>query len=154
MDLVYILFNPNGRIGRKSFWVGWAIIFVASLVLGWIPIIGMLISLLSIYVGICVYGKRLHDMGKTAWLYGGLLIAMMLIGIVGGVMAGIGAAAAGGDAAGVMALGSMGLLFVILAVIGIAFTVWVGVAPGEPGTNKYGPVPADRAGMAEEAPTV
>lgn len=154
MDLVHILFNPNGRIGRKSFWIGWAISLVAGIVLGMIPVIGMLIGLANIYVGVCVYGKRLHDMGKTAWLYGGLLIAMMGIGIIGGVMAGVGAAAAGGDAAGMMAMGGMGLLFLILGVIGLAFTVWVGVSPGEEGANKYGPIPADRAGLTEEPPAV
>lgn len=151
MDLVYVLFNPNGRIGRKSFWIGWLIMLVASVVLSWIPVIGFVISLASLYVGVCVFGKRLHDMGKTAWLYGGLLIAMVLIGMITGVVAGIGAAASGSAAGGFAALGAASLVFLLIAVIGLAFTIWVGVSEGEAGPNKYGPVPAERNDIAAGA---
>ena len=71
-----ILFNPQGRISSAEFWRGIVILvgvylvstvasayasFGLSMILGFVPILIM-------YPLLCVYGKRFHDSGRTAWL--------------------------------------------------------------------------------------
>lgn len=151
INLGSVLFSPSGRIGRGPFWAGWAISFAAGLILGWIPIIGLLVALVNIYVAICVYGKRLHDMGKTAWIYGGYLIASLIAVIVAFAMF-LGPIMADPTAfetmteeeAAMMMLTSGGpalIIFALTALIGIAIWLWCGIAPGQRGDNQYGPDP-------------
>ena len=65
MNITHVLFSPNGRIGQQEFWIGGAHPDRGpNIVAGFIPILGFLISLGLIWVGIAVYGKRLHDAGK------------------------------------------------------------------------------------------
>ena len=74
MDWQFLLFNPNGRIGQKDFWIGAAILLGGNVLANILPILGGLLWLLLIWVGICVYGKRLHDIG----LPGGWAIALFI----------------------------------------------------------------------------
>ena len=69
MDMQYVLLNPNGRIAPRDFWIGVLILIGGNILLTPIPVIGGLVWLLLVYVGICVYGKRLHDTGRSAWLH-------------------------------------------------------------------------------------
>lgn len=143
MDIKFVLFDSKGRMGRQNFWIGWAIMFVASIVLGWIPIVGFIVGLALIYVGICVYGKRLHDMGKSAWLYGGLLIASTALWIIIVAIAAMTGLASSGDPGFGMAamMGSLGIFGLLMFLVWIAFTIWVGVSNSQPGDNKYGSPP-------------
>lgn len=92
MDFVSLLFKLDGRIGRAKFWLGQLVLFVIALV-GWLAVIpGMAtqnIALLlvpialfpfSLWMAICISGKRYHDRGKSAWW-----ILICLIPIVGGI---------------------------------------------------------------------
>ncbi|MEM8615746.1 MAG: DUF805 domain-containing protein [Pseudomonadota bacterium] len=69
--MISLLLSPNGRIGRNRFWQGMVILTVISiLVAAGSSMLGTLVALLGyllIYPYICVYGKRLHDIGTTAW---------------------------------------------------------------------------------------
>lgn len=157
MDLKYIFLDSNGRIGVKEFWIGFLILFGAAVVLGWIPLIGQLISILLIYPWICLYSKRLHDFGKTGWLvlvpFGIGVAAMVLSFVVGG--ASIFAAGMSGTEEGVAtsALAGMGVVALLLgvaALVGFAFLLWVGLSKGDAGPNKYGP---PYGGAAASTPT-
>ncbi|WNG45919.1 DUF805 domain-containing protein [Archangium minus] len=154
MDWKTFFLSPEGRIERRDFWIGFAIIVVASFVLGVIPILGQLLGFLLLWPQICIHSKRLHDMGKTAWLqlipFGATVIAMVLAAVSGG-MAMMGAASMneqGDDSAAVgsamagmgAALGFMGLAFLV----GLAFLLWVGLTKGEPGPNRFGPPPVSQ----------
>lgn len=66
MDWQFLLFNPNGRIGPRDYWIGVAIIIGGNLLADVLPVLGGLLWLLLIWVGLCVYGKRLHDAGRSA----------------------------------------------------------------------------------------
>ena len=68
LDWKTLFLDANGRIGQKDYWIGIIILFAAGVVLSWIPLIGTLVSIASIYFGVCVSSKRLHDMGKSGWL--------------------------------------------------------------------------------------
>lgn len=87
MGIMGVLFNPSGRIQANQFWQG-VIVIVAYIIVvnvlgGYLPaIIGMILGIsmyLLPYPYLCVYGKRLHDNGKTAWLF----LIMFLIFIIG-----------------------------------------------------------------------
>jgi uncharacterized membrane protein YhaH (DUF805 family) len=145
VDWQRLFLSPQGRIGQREFWIGFAILFVSGFVLGLIPFIGQLIGILLIYPQVCVFVKRLHDFGKTGWLYLaplGLTIVLVGVGFAVGGAAMFAAGAAGDGAGGAAALGGMGIaaLFFLLAfVVNIAFLLWVGLSKGDPGSNQYGP---------------
>ena len=139
MDWKTLFLSGEGRIGRRDFWIGFLIIMAASFLLGFIPIIGMIVGLALIWPQVCIHAKRLHDMGRTAWL---MLIpmaislgAMVVVAAVGGM------AALSGDASAVTgaAFGVMGLALLISFVVSLAFLLWVGLTPSQPGDNRFGP---------------
>lgn len=92
MDIVSLLFSLEGRIGRAKYWLGQLVLFVIAFV-AWLALIPGLatenivlllvpIALLpfSLWMSICISGKRYHDRGKSAWW-----ILICLIPIVGGI---------------------------------------------------------------------
>ncbi len=92
MDFVSLLFKLDGRIGRAKFWLGQLILFVIAFV-AWLAVFpGManqnIVLLLvpvalfpfSLWMSICISGKRYHDRGKSAWW-----ILIVLVPIVGGI---------------------------------------------------------------------
>ncbi|PWE16518.1 hypothetical protein DDZ18_12165 [Marinicauda salina] len=144
MNIGHLLFSPNGRIGQQEYWIGVLIIIAANIVANFIPILGFIVSLGLIYVGVCVYGKRLHDTGRTAWIHAVPWAVSIVLGIIGMIMVGgaVFAAMSGSgevDMAAMMA-GSSGafLVFSLSFLVWIAYTIWVGVLKGDAGANQYG----------------
>lgn len=147
MNLTHVLFSPNGRIGQQEYWIGVLIIVAANVFLTWLPFIGTIIWLGLIYIGLCVYGKRLHDAGKSAWIHGLVWLVQIALTIIGFVIAGGAILAAvtsgGGDEAALMAaIGASGGLLMVLGLgflIWIVYTIWVGISAADPGDNRFGP---------------
>ena len=161
-----LLFNPNGRIARNRFWQGMVILTVASvLVVAGNTMVSMFIGLIGyalIFPYICVYGKRFHDAGTTAWwvlaVWLGSLLASFIFGILlgGFFMTGetleiqeeMQERLMTGDFAGFMEgaeiLADRMLPLNIIATIGsnLVLAMIVGFLPTEPRENKHGPVPA------------
>lgn len=144
MDWKRLFLSAEGRVGRRDFWIGFAIIFVASIVLGAIPVIGQIIGLLLIWPQVCVHAKRLHDMGRTAWLilipFVVTIAAMGFVAVTGGLAL---MGAAGEDyetAAGAGA--ASGLAILVAFLVGVGFLLWVGLSPGQAGPNRFGEEPA------------
>ncbi|QIG49502.1 DUF805 domain-containing protein [Nordella sp. HKS 07] len=92
MNLLSLLFSLHGRIGRGQYWLGY-LVLLALAVVSWlalfaglgnesIPLLLVPIALLpfSLWIAICVMGKRYHDRGKSAWW-----ILICLIPVVGGI---------------------------------------------------------------------
>ncbi|MEM6411384.1 MAG: DUF805 domain-containing protein [Pseudomonadota bacterium] len=89
MDITNVLFSPNGRISPNTFWrgtillVGWQI--VLNLAIGFLPLslaLGLMLSvLLLFYPYLCVYGKRLHDSGRSAWQFLLFFFAWLLLSL-------------------------------------------------------------------------
>lgn len=143
-DWQKLLFSFEGRTRRSHFWIGWLICLGVSVVAGWIPFIGGLISLALIWPNLAISVKRLHDMGHSGWLVAvpwvvsiiGIIVAIALIGIaaVGNV-----AALEQEDPAAIMALIAPALgLFGLLALVNLGFLLWIGLSDGKPGENRYG----------------
>ena len=94
MPILNLLFNPNGRINTRDFWRG-VILLVGAMMLLQLGVYGGIFmasafGFLQIFVFfpyLCVYGKRFHDSGRTAWFYVLALIAYVILSIIlGGVL--------------------------------------------------------------------
>jgi len=166
-NIVKLLLSPAGRIGRRDYLIG----LVGLVVI--FTLYGLLINVLGgsmagffavlafpfviLQVAYSVYGKRLHDIGRTLWPMTGLICAMILAMIV--VMLVYGGAdyfAAYSEysrdnpppAEVVEALnaefkprqeeGESVLSFVIMSLLAV-FTLWLALAKPQSGENAYGP---------------
>ena len=93
MDWKYLFTSFEGRINRAKFWAGIGVMIAASLVAmlidsllgmgpssGNIGIVGLIVSLVSIYAGLALYAKRWHDRDKSGWW--SLICLVPLIGAI------------------------------------------------------------------------
>ena len=153
MDFNHLLFSLEGRISRQPFWVGTAIVVLASLVLtlalghlfGVSPDemiakkrsvkaakLDFLVNLIMFWPGFAITVKRLHDRDRnstTAVLLYALFAvasAMEVFGLNGSPQA-----------------PSMTYLGVVLTMVGIGLWMLVdlGFLKGSQGNNQYGPDP-------------
>ena len=85
MNWGYLFTSMEGRIGRKSIWMGVVVLIVISLIASildevlnmprvgassasaGVGVISGIVSLIMIYPGIALSGKRWHDRNKSAW---------------------------------------------------------------------------------------
>lgn len=73
MDLQYALLSPNGRLAPRPFGQGLVVLT------GIMVVVQVLVALVSpffdlaqyvlLYAYVCLFGKRLHDAGQSAWFY-------------------------------------------------------------------------------------
>ncbi|MCR9270363.1 MAG: DUF805 domain-containing protein [Henriciella sp.] len=167
--MVNLLFNPNGRIARNRFWQGMVVLTVASVLVGaGSAMLGLLFSLLAyalIYPYICVYGKRLHDAGLTAWwvlaVWLGTVIFNMVVSMIltpmfmgeeelkiqeemterlmAGDLAGF------SEGAEILSAELLPLTLFMTVLTNAVAAVVVGYLKTEPRENKHGPVPGTSA---------
>ena len=86
-DMLKLLFSPRGRIGRRSYMIGLigmvVITTLFNFTLGKLSgsLFGFLIALpfpfVVLHMTYCVYGKRLHDIGRSFWPITGLITALI-----------------------------------------------------------------------------
>ncbi len=87
-----LLLSPSGRIGRGEFIAGLAllILFVMAQKLLF-PYLGqgymgffvpMFLFFFTFHITLCVFGKRLHDLGRSLWPFTGLIFLMIIIAII------------------------------------------------------------------------
>ena len=165
MKLGSVLFSAKGRIGQQTFWTVYAPIFIISAAVGFIAqtnpgnqqlgAVTGLVGLVLLYPSICIYSKRLHDMGRSGWLQLILYAVSICFGVFiatrtfGATMsAAMGAqgdpeAARAAAQAAVLDLMATDPVLKFSPYIGIAISLvwalWLGLTPGNPGANKYGP---------------
>jgi uncharacterized membrane protein YhaH (DUF805 family) len=155
MDIQRLFLKADGRIGRGEFWTGFLILFVLGIVVHFVPVIGQIAAIVLIYPWVCLFSKRLHDMGKSGWLQL-IPIAVWIVAVMVAVMSGMGGAimsmASGSDAqATASALAGAGIAALVLAaacLINLVFLLWVGLSPSQAGDNAYGPPPGTAATTA------
>ncbi|NIJ18371.1 uncharacterized membrane protein YhaH (DUF805 family) [Sphingomonas naasensis] len=129
-DLVPILTSFHGAISRRTFWIGAAVLIVASIVLGLIPYLGTIASLALLYPWTCLAMQRLRDMERPvglALIPVGLAAISAVLGIVTMVSMFnpmlIGLA--------LMVGGLTVLVGTISMLVAIAFLLWIGLTPGK-----------------------
>ena len=143
MDWKALLTSPRGRIGRRDFWRGFAVVMLASIVLSLIPMVGQVVVLVLLWPQACIFAKRLHDSGRSGWLV--LLpvavtgAAILLMGMVGG--AGLFDVGVGFDTA----MGPVIRIAMVPALFALGFLLWVGLSRGEEAANRYGTPPVGEA---------
>jgi uncharacterized membrane protein YhaH (DUF805 family) len=132
----YVVFK--GRARRREFWI----FFFVNLVLGLIPFIGQLVSLLTCIPGIAVGVRRLHDTNRSGFW---ILLAYILF-FVDMIFFFVGFILGAGFLFGIRS-GRMGslmipaiIILIVLLVLAIMLLVWA-VQEGTRGSNKYGPDP-------------
>ena len=123
--------NFSGRARRSEYW--WFLLF--SWLLGFIPLVGIVGSIVGLAVLVSIATRRLHDIGKSGWwlLIPGIpVIAAIISGIVL-------VALIFSDPPGIIII-----LLLVPAVAAIATSIilfiWF-VRKGDTGPNKYGPDP-------------
>ena len=146
-DWKHLFFSFEGRTRRSHFWIGWLVCLGAGVVAGWLPLIGLVISIALIWPNLAITVKRLHDMGHTGWL----AAIPYVVGIIGGIAAisMMGATAImnasaleAEDPAAIMALlGPAFGLFALIFLVALGFLLWVGLTDSQRGDNRFGPNP-------------
>lgn len=151
-------FSFQGRIGRKTFWLGYVLpLFLAGIVatvldsaMGFGMYAGMdaspmdrsaltpissLVSLLSIWPSLAGTIKRLHDRDRSGWWIGGFYLVSAAFGVVAGTIA----ATQPHDMAGIIVVLMGG------GVLLLGYAIWLlvelGFLRGTLGQNRYGPDP-------------
>ena len=146
----HLFLDSHGRIGRRDFWLAAAVLLVVSNLLHLIFFFGTMASFALFYCWVCLFSKRLHDLGKSGWLQiaphviNALCIAIGVglgaFGLIMTFLSGRAEAATGVLFGGVMAWAGLLLaVFGIAAVNTIVFVLWVGLSHGDPAPNRYGP---------------
>ena len=146
MDWKHLLLGFNGRIARKPFWTGFVLVMLASLSLNFIPVVGPVLGLLTLWPQVAIHAKRLHDMGWSAWI---MLAPAAVSVILAGAALAVGptkieAPGVVTPARGALAqsLGGAMAVTAISFAVEIAFLLWVGLTPGKSEANRYGEVAA------------
>lgn len=82
MDWKYLYTNFDGRIARKDWWIGIAIIFgisiVLSVLIGGGGLVQFVVMIILFIGGLSLHIKRFHDRGKPGWW-----VFVFLIPIIG-----------------------------------------------------------------------
>lgn len=89
MSILSTVLKASGRHNRQAFWMGLAITIVVSLaqiillravgnnIYGFL--LGLTLLCLVLYMAYCVYAKRLHDVGRSAWLFFGMIALTIVL---------------------------------------------------------------------------
>ena len=146
-DFASAMFSFNGRLRRQHFWISWLILLGAGVVLGWIPFLGIILSLAMIWPNIAIVVKRLHDMGKSGWFVvipwvANIIGVVMIISAAGmAIITNPGAFESEDPSVALSMLGSMMGGLSIMFLVNIAFLLWIGIADSQRGDNRFGPNP-------------
>ncbi len=147
MNLGNVYTGFEGRISRGQFWIAMVVLVVVALLILttslWavgerdyfaIRLNGFVVTLAFLYPLFAVWVKRLHDRGRPGYMIVVFLVPWLLHQITNLI----------GVTGDPTAINAMDVLFFgINLVIGIWFFIDLGLLPGTPGPNKYGPSPKE-----------
>ncbi len=161
-----LFLSPNGRIKRTPFIVGVTGLYIFALFQKFIFAnlgtgmaafyIPMVFFFLTIHIVICIFGKRLHDLGRSLWPLTGFIVIVMIIALLVSLNFGgleyLETVIAHPEYAGNEAemkrvqkiyqntlAQNLPTSSLIMAVLPILFTVWLAATPSSPAGNRYGP---------------
>jgi len=138
MDWVYLLSSFEGRISRKTFWIGIAVLLVAEL-LGYLIAqalqgdrLAAIVDLAFVYPEFAIAAKRAHDRDLPIWILivffggGAMLDLLTVLQLTGS-----------DDQPGALSL----VIAVPFTVLLVALLIELGFRRGTIGPNQYGPDP-------------
>lgn len=140
-----LLLSPVGRIRRRDFWYGFAVVMILSIAFTLIPVAGEWLGLLLLWPQAAIHIKRLHDIGWPGWLL--LFPVAVSVICMSAVISSGGAPLLNAPPAALPALVGQAsmrtpLLFLEIAfAIELVFLLWVGLTKGDPQANRFGPPP-------------
>lgn len=146
-DFQSAMLSFNGRLRRQHFWISWLILLGAGVVLGWIPLIGTVLSIALIWPNIAIVVKRLHDIGKSGWFavipwVANVVGFFMIVSAVGMAIFTNPQAFENEDPSVVLSMfGSMMGGLAVMFLVNIAFLLWIGITDSQRGDNRFGPNP-------------
>ncbi len=91
MDFRFLFFDPQGRIGPRAFGQGFIVLTGVMLVIMTLSVVASpqvnMLQYTLVFPYVCLFGKRLHDAGLSAWLWLAFLVGWgVLNAVVGGVL--------------------------------------------------------------------
>ncbi|MEP3654730.1 MAG: DUF805 domain-containing protein [Litorimonas sp.] len=166
-NILKLLFSPSGRIGRRDYLIGLVLFCVITILFNltlkslgnsmaafWLS---LPFPFLVLHMTYSVYGKRLHDMGRSFWpvtafIAGLIAIAIIVMMTFGGAEYFAGFAEYGRDNPpppelaeqlqteyqARLAEGSGWLYGSMCSLIGV-FSLWLTIGKPDPNQNRYGP---------------
>ncbi len=149
-EFVRALFTLNGRLRRSQFWMGFAAVFIGGAYANQDQSAGStIVGLLTLYVALCVYGKRLHDFDKTAWYMVGPIAATFLsyLYVAMEIRNAMGAKEAFAEVFERVKLAQTTLLG-----LWTIATLWIGIQPGQKGDNRFGLDPHEKHALPTAPP--
>lgn len=88
MDFRFLFFSPQGRLSPRAFGQGFILLTGAMLVITALSsLVSPQVNLLQyvlVFPYICVFGKRLHDAGQSAWLWLGFVLMWLVVSAIAG----------------------------------------------------------------------
>ena len=138
MDWAYLLSSFEGRISRKTFWIGIAVLLVAEL-LGYLIAqalqgdrLAAIVDLAFVYPEFAIAAKRAHDRDLPIWILivffgGGAVLDLLTVLELSGAK----------DQPNLMSL----MIAVPFTVLLVALLIELGFRRGTIGPNQYGPDP-------------
>jgi uncharacterized membrane protein YhaH (DUF805 family) len=140
MDWVYLLSSFEGRISRKTFWIGIAVLIAAELACYLIAQalqgdrLSAIVDLAFVYPEFAIAAKRAHDRDLPIWILivffgGGAVLDLLTVLELSG----------GNDRPSLMSL----MIAVPFTVLLVALLIELGFRRGTIGLNQYGPDPVD-----------
>jgi uncharacterized membrane protein YhaH (DUF805 family) len=152
MGLGHLYTSFDGRINRRSYWIGTIILAAVNLMIAFVvgrllgvsitapdfrfKLVSLVFAVLFLYPAAALMVKRLHDRDRPAWL-AALFLAPTLIK---SVIALIGTTGNQSNPSTLDVLVSS-ILAIVFAIVGIWAFVELGCLRGSVGTNQYGPDP-------------
>lgn len=157
MDFQELYLSTDGRISRKTWWIGLLGLIVASIVLSLLlGLIGLgingwgqlIVFLLLVYPAWCIGVKRRQDRDSHALDYKIMAVASGAMTILQAFGIGMAATTMGGGIVMMQPTGIMMVVQLVVAVLGIYILIQLGFLKGTPGPNSYGPDPLGYAATA------
>ncbi len=126
-----------GRSDRKEYWTTVGVIIAAAVVLALLPFKSTAAVLTVAWT--YAYARRLHDLGRSAWLQLWLWLAQVAMVVAAFVVLGPQAlltSPSPPNAEGPFV--AFGLVLFAALLLQVVFTVWLGLRAGSPAPNRYG----------------
>ena len=136
-----MILTPTGRLGRRGFvlgFAGWLIVATAMLwaAPGFTYTVG---GWLLTYLWVCLCGRRLHDMGWSAWVQLAPILATVGLAIVSFGL-GLIYLALVGATDGLGGLPGLAIILLLTSAVWIAFIAWLAITPTKVENNPFGKI--------------